>query len=824
MHRLHSLTYLDLANNFFQAEGFEALGQALQQTTTLEHLLLSHNSGGFPGRPPLSAALAAQPLGAAGERAKDPGPAAGPGASSMSHQAVVPVDEDPKRLPPEAAPLAILVEHLGLNRSICTLDLSCTNMSAETALVLEGSLIAHPYMRTLLCADNPFGEAGTICMARYVCQADTLEWVDLSGTREAAEPMHCSRKRWDHLNPSGRYVLSLKHPYDRQILWRVLFWCHCAGVDPQTALKDVDYEPPPPPPVANAKAKAKPKAQAKKKKPVDLATLVPKETDMRWPGDTTAFPRWRIPKEGQLALNLDATEDLAGPDDIEELLICWARQKRLQVTLKRFLTLSVLWRTLTSEAQRRMMVNAIAKTCLLKPPQIGYLLRNAERQMHLDMIRELMPCCALEPGAFALQRLAVVEFIPNARLRKLLLRECRSMIFFCAGNATGRYNLNLLSPLEYEVAERMITVNAWHAGQASRVREDGERLADTTEYQDRQNFRNTSLNGIHFRLHKKWFLPAPGQLGHLDFDYVQPTRVKVGQPRALRADLFERMRYVLWCSPVPLYNRIRALRAVFSYVALTPNQLRVLLEDTPTAHQRHARDVMQAAAEYFDEPRVELFVLLWARVAHRRAVVSPRLLYDGELLKPSEAKKLARRLGRLNTFDVQNICQMVRSNVAGNSYEFNFAVNEQRQMFKMLLILAVKEEGDNMRKTWYSEYKGGQAKGPGGLVYDYIVPQTWTTDLPTTGVFRVEYYCEKPEYNLAKVRHSLAVKYQNILEEDPEDDDGLDRDETPRDMRSLGKPDNYIKKRDSESSELITQAAPRIPVWASRISLTSGFG
>lgn len=161
---------------------------------------------------------------------------------------------------------------------------------------------------------------------------------------------------------------------------------------------------------------------------------------------------------------------------------------------------------------------------------------------------------------------------------------------------------------------------------------------------------------------------------------------------------------------------------------------------------------MERAALREDEARIEMAVMLFGCCGQRKEVCSPHILYNRELFSKRDARTIWSRLGRLNTFDIYNCCQRNPSN-GGNTVTLNVQIWEENQLCRVLVLLAAKEEGENMLDTRYSE--ASWATG------DFIIPATWLQQVPFQGVVSLRYVSEKEEYMLHEFRRGLGVEYLN---------------------------------------------------------------
>jgi len=203
-------------------------------------------------------------------------------------------------------------------------------------------------------------------------------------------------------------------------------------------------------------------------------------------------------------------------------------------------------------------------------------------------------------------------------------------------------------------------------------------------------------------------------------------------------------------------------------LVLSPQQLVRIVQAFPIDERSlEVVDALQMATQGFDEPRTEIMVMLFCRVADRQQVCSPEVLYNHDLFMRAQVRTLWQRLGRINTFDMANICQLTPSNL-GNRYEFALAQYETHRLMECVLKLAAKEEGDNLIKCWYSEasYLSHTARdGTWKINYDYLIPATWLKQVPHIGTIRFEYVA-KQEFLEEDYRIELGEEYMSWGDQD----------------------------------------------------------
>lgn len=234
----------------------------------------------------------------------------------------------------------------------------------------------------------------------------------------------------------------------------------------------------------------------------------------------------------------------------------------------------------------------------------------------------------------------------------------------------------------------------------------------------------------------------------------------------IHMETFDNLLAVLANSRCRVYDMLRALWPASSRMTLDIPLFRRLLSLLPSSNSDlSGHDIMQASVDRLGEPRVEGFILFFSRVADRRGVCSPALLYDPDLGIQQATRSLWRRLGRLVITDAMNVCQRVHSNYIHNKFEMDLATHEGWTLCRMLLKLGAIEDGENIIMCRYSEatylsstasVNAGSSDGSRMQLFSFMIPGTWLNNLPRVGTVVFEYVSELEEYILPKTREDLG--------------------------------------------------------------------
>jgi len=257
------------------------------------------------------------------------------------------------------------------------------------------------------------------------------------------------------------------------------------------------------------------------------------------------------------------------------------------------------------------------------------------------------------PGA-ADHSLSHAKIAPGAR--------AATMDFVVAGNATGRYVLNLEVPSDHLVAEYMLRINAWEV-------ELGKALAlpDISQAGNYQCIRNEELNRNSFTYSVDWLLPPSGCFS---FHYVAARR-PLRQQKALREVTWKKLLAVLEDAAVPPLVRILCLRRISPALTISCQQLAAALS---------------LFAQESQQIRIALLAVLLFRVRDYGNLWDPSvgLFAAGGLCGSKDMRDLCEQaFGRLNVVDPVRI--------QGNQFLIKLAIYEDWQLLRMILDIAFTE-------------------------------------------------------------------------------------------------------------------------------------
>lgn len=713
-----SLKSMDLSANFFLGPGCQALASTLSKAHSLEILSLAGNSGGF---------IKKEQQAKSGGRPVEP-------VNLPSVTRGIPVE--PVNLPSSNnqgfPPLQTVAEALPSCPSLRTIDLSCCQIGYEEAFILETATMAHQHLGTLLLADNPLGTEGLICIIRLIVNSPQgkIEYCDLMDIR-TSQPQSLP---YDAVEPAGYYRFNLALPHQRAVLGRLLLWCSVNQLNLNEAFSKGQHS------VDNG---------ASWRGVSEWSNLLPMAEV-----SNSRTPQWKVAQSGLLNLICQIRSQVFSVDSHpEEIVSLWLNARRSRLTLGHFVTITLLWKQLNLENQREMLAEAIGRTCILKWGQLKYFVRNAPNHMSLFIVEMLYPC--LEGP----ERLALLDLVPNHKQQQTIMREALNLYYFNPANPAARYKMSFKKRIDIAACERIMVMNSWHKFMCDHVG-----LKDCTEHGNGVHLRNTQLNGKVIKVSESWIMPSYGSALTLYFDYVVPLRPS--RTETIISDrIFDELLRILDNSNARWYDKFLAVRCLSHKLVLAPDHLEQLLFIFPIDDKYLSpTDLLFAASEMWDELRVEVFVILFSRIANREAVCNPESLYNDKLIPRSQAKKIRERLGTLNTLDVMNVCQMVYSNL-GNRFEFDLGTWEGHKMMEIFLKLIVGEDKAHMGKCWYSEaaaYLTASAKdGSWSLQYDFLVPVTWLTQIPDIGTIRFEYQSAGPHCVNPKLRHKMGEQFLN---------------------------------------------------------------
>lgn len=623
----------------------------------------------------------------------------------------------------KSEPIDFFCETLSLNETLISLDVSYCQLGYGSAFILEESLATHPRLTRFSCCGNPLGTAGFECFVRYTMNPKAqVEWCDFGDMRD--HPIPDDVKVFQALNPSGHYNLDLEQPLDRAILGRLLKWMDEKGVNisaGELAFQNLMYN-------------------GRRVKDGEMADLIHLDKNSN-------IPRWIVPQEGTLRAYFNAEFTLAGKD-MGQVMQFWDRQRKVKVTLGRFVLLASLWRRLLVSEQHRMFIKAISGTCLLNMAQLRFLLEGADAELTMYIVEHLYPCVE------ASERTAILDVVKRPEIAEQSRKKARSLFFFNPSNPTGRYAFDLLLPVDHSTAERLLTTNTWQKFQAFVMNRP-----DISQHGQHECIRNACLDRDRFAYESRWVLPPSGTKVIFACDYSSSKRPS-SKTFPILPDILDKMMEKMEGARCREATKLLALKLVADRLVLRPAQLLELVRNFRCAHfdawQASGRNTRLSLTQQLQEgsfsARVEAFITCFNCVADRQTVCSPKVLYEADLFSPEKLKEIRERLGHLTVFDATNCCQLVQSNI-GCRYSLDLSIHEDNRFMHMMVILGIKEDGENLVEAFWSEaaaYTEGRF---------FMIPATWIQVIPPHGTMSFKYVSEKPEFANYKARLQLGIEY-----------------------------------------------------------------
>lgn len=706
--KLTVLKKLDLSGNFIFHEGFEALVDALAQTESLYDLDLSHNASSYIVPPKKRTRVSK-------------------GDAKPGKKAEFVLEEVPN-----FNPILLLCEGLGRNRTLYKLGMASCMLDFSADFVLAVSLEGHPKLEYLDLSNNPHGENGLRALLRLLmppkCRIVYCNIADCRDSRTVG-----LEHGIDFTEPRGHYELNLRHPQHRCIARFLL----------ERAARESD-------PIDSYFEKLEMKDQSADKK----------KGDKQWYWKEGRH--FNLASVGKITFDFTASTTIDKELKPDDALRQYNRNRRVAITMGRFVTLFAMYHNLRSAEQRTLLIGAMHDQLLFKMCHFQKFLAVSPDLVEVIVMR-------LYAAVESMDRMALFDLLKRKDESKRFRKVARSHFFFNELNCTDHYEIDLSSPTDRVVAERVTVMNAYERLTRGAI--------DNTQHGGGEGVRNATWEGsFEIKNFSSYTLPPRGLLA---LDYVSP-RGPSNRTMPCSDQCFEKIIEIYGTSECCHEDRVRALRCVAHQLVLTKDQLLGLCKNAhdPSHRNSTARMSMEArlslrgkiiraagklkamnvlgiqvkdsAFGYRDvNPRVEMFICFFNRCMDQPDICSKYCLYDEALFTKPCQKEIKHRLGVLRTFDALD-CHREDSNV-GNRYKLKLHVHEEWCLAKFLVLLAAIEDGENMIKCEYSECAFMTRQG-----YDFLVPVSWVKELPTEGTFTTTYVEEKPEYRLVNERRRLA--------------------------------------------------------------------
>lgn len=571
--------------------------------------------------------------------------------------------------------------------------------------VVESSEITH-----LDVSDNPHGEQGLRCLVRLLVRgrdADSqLEYLALSTIRN--QPLAPDTLKYDFVDPSATYRLVLKNPQHRSILRLLLK--RSEENEGWACFKDEVLD--------------------GKRVEQGMQNLCWKRLDRG--GDD-----WQVPEDGVLKFSFQMPPYYSPKDDISVVFSKFERRQKVKVSFSSFARLLRLYNSLPDERSRQMILLAMSRDLVLKLSQVRHF-SLITKELVLFMIVTLLP--TVEERASRRVLFDLVESCRGAgtaQMVKQVKDDCRSLLYFNALHPDGHYTLNLPNKVDRGTAQKCIVISNW-----VRTQSGFKQRLDLSEHGNHEVLRHTKLGSSKFVFDSTiWQLPDEGLLS---FDIVLP-RIPLDEKGALDILVVYELVHTLQESQCNYRDRLCALRLSAHLICLTPEGLRELIEAFPNCSEA------QKVPHKF-RPRAEAYVIFYNRTLYHARVVSPRLLYNKDVFRTEESKEIQERLGWIHTFDLVN-CHSARSNLGPRHGPIDMFTHDGWLVLKVLITLSSTEFSPNFHECFWSERAGFLERG-----YVFLIPSSWTHDLPRLGEFTCTWFSRPEEVVYAK-RRELAKEY-----------------------------------------------------------------
>jgi len=601
-------------------------------------------------------------------------------------------------------PMLELCEAFGRNRSLTSLDLSNCQLSRFAATCLEDAFVnGCCKMRQIDISENPLGEAGFRSIMRLgVFPNSSFKKIRVSATRSefTAEPSVTYNPGDFVEDYRGPKALDLTRPYHRAILRLLLRRAKDLHVKLEEGLRGFTLDGKPASP---------------------------------------AFGPGGIPNCGVVEFDLMLDVIDSSIDSASEAMKWWQYRRKIKVEFQRFPTIMRIWQQLRTDDERHLFIKASAKDCIFKLTQVKFFAREiANHSPHLVPQTISLFSQSLE-NADRQAINAVLQSYPSRDPKSHFLRvyDKVEMLLVNVDNMSGRHRMDLADPAGFALCERLIIVDLWEARVAVT-----RGLLDCSEAGGHHGIRNFFFDSKRLFFSADWQLPGDGFSGDGLFhcDYATPlmdtkagVRVRGRKPPEVLPDLtFSSIISLIRRegTDVSVASRIMALKNIAHRFFVSTSQLHALLRALPQSHA------------------IDMFVCFFSRCL---GFGSPLLdihtgvIADPDLFSATDKRELHDRLGMMNIYDYMNLhCEDHFLRQLG----FDLAYQDQRKMANLVIKLAVIEPGENMVNQSWTEWtkRGNRAEASS---CGWTTPATWVNDIPTVGVWKVEYVCQPGCYRKA---------------------------------------------------------------------------
>jgi len=722
---LRALRVFDISSNFFGFQGCKALAQNIDGHPALAKLDLSHNAGGFLG-------------GVCGFAGADK-------CTTLS---------SPGQLH-RFNPISLVCEGIAFAPFLKSLKLANCQLNYDEDFILEDAFaekVGSVGMEELDLSCNPCqGQMGARCLLRLAIATTTLTTLDVREFRETLSPENSVA--YEYTDPSQIYTLDLSYPQHRALFRSLMRRCKGFKEDPMAVFHFEDFGP---------------------------VMVAFGETAIK------GYLAGRgLPDAGELKFRFSLPSCISHEDqDIVSLMNRIGRRRKIPVTLFAFVRLADLFKNLRDTHSRRVLIGAVAADLLMKICHVRYL-SALDHSIRLEVIVRLIP------AVHNLDRMSGFTLVQSARGTGAVPMHigCAAslrLLLFNASCANAHYDLDMANASDRRLLEHLLIINEWE-----RARAEAAKYADLSQHGGHECLRNVRINGIYTQWESEnTTMPARGEMV---FDFCSPFHAPIDTPTT-EDYVLDHIVNALNQSACNAAPKTAVMRGILHRLILTPHQCARLLETLPGSS---ARADARSASSARLSPRVDAFTALYTRCVDIQNLLSaePFGLYGMVLLTRNEVLNVRIRLGRLRTWDLTRVDHEflvpgrpeflmlpaktrqedaekdlreslgtvrgvgLRDDVTsrGNAsrYVLDLTVLEDWLAACVMMQLAKREGGsEHWAAASWSETAQQEARGT-----RFLVPESWTTNLPTVGIFTGTYFLELSVEPSLEFRNELATKY-----------------------------------------------------------------
>eukprot|EP00397_Hematodinium_sp_SG-2012_P003526 GEMP01003534.1.p1 GENE.GEMP01003534.1~~GEMP01003534.1.p1 ORF type:complete len:1134 (+),score=191.23 GEMP01003534.1:95-3496(+) len=686
-------------------------------------------------------------------------------------------------------PLLLLFEYLHKS-TLRVLKCASCMLGADADTILECQLAAHPTMQVLDLSDNPHGAEGLRHLQSLVASSSsTIARIDLYDIHGSPFPLPSTQPvtQFFYSTPSNTYSLDLSHPAQRAVLCLLVRRAISAlgNSEWETAWHSIRY------------------------KNVTQNSIV----------TTCPGPNMEdVPLSGRLNFNFFV--DMANTSSLEDseasVIRKYYRTGKMIVTFFRFLVLVQMYDSIRFDSMRWVFVQTMKLDLLLKMSHLRYFLRVAP-ELAADVMCTLLP--AVEIPMDTKLHHVICSVTSNSNQMQAVRRQTWQFVWFSLHHCDGHYILDIDNPCNRRVLEQLFTLNVWHAKMAEArniadVSPNGDRSSIRNLSSKMVQFRffalsETRNSNVDDDGNILFVLPPldrwkTGEPWTVELDYLSPWSTE--NKASMSQHMFEGMMKLFLSISMKYAEKVHALRAAIEHIVLDPVQLRVLLRVFPGDGKRPnlcsalsgTIDMRREAIREFGSVmklvhaggdttnsfvrvgqnrkrgmnhcfRAEVFHMLFKRCTDQNMLVGTRFLYnfnEDALMSSRSVMLVKSRIGLLSTMNLMNLhCP---GSTRGYRHVCDLRMREQRIFVKLCLELSLIEGSALLAHCIFQESLerpdgGNDAEAENRAVEfpeirDFILPNSWMSDLPKTGTLSFIYECDACDVSFQR-RLELGRQY-----------------------------------------------------------------